>query len=250
LGRGGGAPPILCGGGAAAGWVVSYNALRKRGVSHGLVFVAIAAQNFFNYIVLWVLFLLAMVYLVASGNLDDPLAYALAIVLILFFLWLSAYGLYLYNHRAKMRRRVAQVARLINRVTRSERIRPEHIDGWLDSLFVGMRRMTTHRGSVRMSVLYSLSFWFFDLLCLYLVFWAYTTPPSFAAMIVAYVVGYAVGTLAPTPGGLGAVEGLLIAMFVSFGVASTEAVAVVLTYRLINFWLPILPGLVSYASLR
>ena len=235
--------------GGAAGWVVSYNALRKRGVPHGLVFVAIAAQNFFNYIVLWVLFLLSMVYLVGSGKLN-PFAYTAALILIGFFLWLTGYGLYLYNHRAKMRRRVTQVARLINRITRSERIKPEHIDGWLDSLFAGMRRMTTHRGSVRMSVLYSLSFWFFDLLCLYLVFWAFTTPPSIPAMIVAYVVGYAVGTLAPTPGGLGAVEGLLIAMFVSFGVDSSEAVAVVLTYRLINFWLPIPPGLVSYVALR
>ena len=44
------------GAGGAAGWVVSYNALRSAG-PHGLIFVAIAAQNFFNYIVLWMLFL-------------------------------------------------------------------------------------------------------------------------------------------------------------------------------------------------
>lgn len=236
--------------GGAAGWVVSYNALRKRDVPHGIVFVAIAAQNFFNYIVLWVLFLVAMVYLVLSGKLGNPFAYSAAVILIVFFLWLTGYGLYLYNHRAKMRRRVTQIAGVINRISRRERIKPEHIDGWLDSLFVGMRRMTTHRGSVRMSVLNSLSFWAFDLLCLYVVFWAFTTPPSVAAMIIAYVVAYAVGTLAPTPGGLGAVEGLLIAMFASFGVDSSEAVAVVLTYRLINFWLPIPPGLVSYVALR
>jgi len=51
-------------------------------------------------------------------------------------------------------------------------------------------------------------------------------------------VANAVGSLAPTPGGLGAVEGLLITMLVSFDVPSPEAVAVVLVYRLINFWLP------------
>ena len=69
-------------------------------------------------------------------------------------------------------------------------------------------------------------------------------------MIVSYIVAYAVGTLAPTPGGLGAIEGLLIALFVSFGVPSATAVTVVLVYRLINFWLPILPGLVAYAAVR
>ena len=42
--------------GGVGGWVVTYNALRRREVPHGLVFVAIAAQQFFNYIVLWGLF--------------------------------------------------------------------------------------------------------------------------------------------------------------------------------------------------
>ena len=64
------------------------------------------------------------------------------------------------------------------------------------------------------------------------------------------MIAYAVGTLAPTPGGLGAVEGLLIALFVSFGVPSATAVAVVLTYRLINFWLPIPPGFIAYVVVR
>jgi len=237
--------------GGAAGWVVSYNALRRKGVPHGLVFVAVAAQNFFNYIVLWAFFLLAMVYLIISGRLS-PFAYTAATVLILFFLWLTGYGLYLYHHRAKMRRRVTQIAHLINRISRRERITPEHIDGWLDSLFAGMRRMTTHRGATRTSLLYSMAYWVFDLSCLYLVFFAFGvgTRITLPHLVISYVVGYAVGTLAPTPGGLGAIEGLLIAMFVGFGVPSAETVAVVLTYRLINFWLPIPPGLISYVTLR
>ena len=34
--------------GGVGGWVVTYNALRKRREPHGLIFVAIAAQQFFN----------------------------------------------------------------------------------------------------------------------------------------------------------------------------------------------------------
>ena len=75
-----------------------------------------------------------------------------------------------------MRRRVSQVAALINRVYRRERIRPDHIDEWLDSLFAGMRRMGTHRGAKRTAVAYSCMFWVFDLLCLYLVFLALGLP--------------------------------------------------------------------------
>ena len=239
----------IFGAGGAAGMVVTYNALLKRGVQHGLIFVAIAAQNFFNYIVLWALFLIALVSVVSSGRLN-PLSYVFSLLLMGFLLWLTGYGLYLYRHRSKMRRRVAQAAALVNRLYRRERIRADHIDDWLDSLFVGMRRMSTHRGAKRTAVAYSCVFWLFDMLCLYLVFIAFGYHVAPTALIISYAVAYGAGTLAPTPGGLGAVEGLLIAMLVSFDVPSAEAIAVVLVYRFINFWLPIPAGFVSYLAIK
>ena len=69
-------------------------------------------------------------------------------------------------------------------------------------------------------------------------------------LAIGYVIAYSVGTLAPTPGGLGAIEGLMVALYVGFGVPSATALAVVLTYRVINFWLPIPPGLASYVAIR
>ncbi len=235
--------------GGAGGWVVTYNALRKRRVSHGLIFVAIAAQQFFNYVVLWFVFALAMVWLVLARG-ESVLGYLAGMVLIVFLLWLTAYGVYLYNHRSRMRRRVAQASRLVNRVMRRQVIQEAHIDGWIDNLLAGMRRITSHRGAYRDTVVLACGFWICDLLCLYLTFRAFGHSIGFGYLAVAYVVAYAVGTLAPTPGGLGAIEGIMIALFVSFGVPSATAVAVVLVYRLINFWLPIPPGFVAYLVVR
>jgi len=116
--------------GGVGGWVVSYNALRRKEVPHGLVFVAIAAQQFFNYVVLWILFSLPWSF--SSSPATAPIwTYATATLLILMLLSITAYGVYLYNHRAKMRRRVAQVARIINKLARREVIGEDHIDGWL-----------------------------------------------------------------------------------------------------------------------
>ena len=235
--------------GGVGGWVVTYNALRKRKVPHGLIFVAIAAQQFFNYAVLWFFFALALIYLVVARG-ESILSYLVGIVLIVLLLWLTAYGVYLYNHRSRMRRRVAQVARLVNRVMRREVVQEAHIDGWLDNLFAGMRRMTSHRGALRTTTALACVYWACDLLCLYVTFRAFGHSIGFASLAVAYVVAYAVGTLAPTPGGLGAIEGIMIALFVSFGVPSATAVAVVLVYRLINFWLPIPPGFVAYLVVK
>ncbi len=234
--------------GGAGGWVVTYNALMKRKVPHGLIFVAIAAQQFFNYVVLWFLFAFALLYLVVRGQ--SILAYGGGIVIIALILGLTGYGIYLYTHRTRLRRRAEQVAALANRIARREVINESHIDGWLDNLFAGMRRMTSHRHAIPKTAVQACGFWLFDMLCLWVVFMAFDHGIGLSSVAVCYVVAYAIGTLAPTPGGLGAIEGLLIALFVSFGVPSAIAVTVVLAYRLINFWLPILPGLLAYVIVR
>lgn len=236
--------------GGVGGWVVTYNSLLKRRVPHGLIFVAISAQQFFNYVVLWFFFALAMVYLVLVRGGQSIAGYVVGIVLIGLILWLTIYGVYLYNHPTRMRLRVAQLAHLVNRVVRREVVEERHIDGWLDNLFIGMRRMTTHHGSFRTTLLFACGFWFFDLLCLWCTFAAFGYAIGLGPLLIGYVVAYSIGTLAPTPGGLGAVEGLMIALFASFGVPSAVAVAVVLVYRIINFWLPIPPGFVSYLVVR
>ena len=235
--------------GGVGGWIVSYNALRRKEVPHGLVFVAIASQQFFNYVVLWILFFVAMIFLVVTGA-SSIWAYATATLLILLMLGLVTYGIYLYNHRSKMRRRVSQIARLINKLARREVIGEDHIDGWLDNLFVGMRRMTTHHGAFRTTVAYACVYWLFDMLCLWVTFFAFGYHMPLERLAIGYVIAYSVGTLAPTPGGLGAIEGLLVALYIGFDAPSAIAVATVLTYRVINFWLPIPPGLIAYMTVR
>ena len=235
--------------GGVGGWVVTYNALRKRRVPHGLIFVAIAAQQFFNYVVLWFAFALALIYLIVARG-QSIAGYLVGIILIGLLLWLTAYGVYLYNHRSRMRRRLAQLAHLVNRVMRRQVVQESHIDGWLDNLFAGMRRMTSHRGAFRITALLACGFWLLDMLCLYMTFLAFGYRIGVGYLVVGYVVAYAIGTLVPTPGGLGAVEALLMALFAGFGVPAATAVAVVLVYRLINFWLPIPPGFVTYLIVK
>jgi undecaprenyl-diphosphatase len=65
---------------------------------------------------------------------------------------------------------------------------------------------------------------------------------SFAQIGAAYLAAVAIATLAPTPGGLGALESALIAALTGFGLSSGAAVSATLTFRLLTFWLPVLPG--------
>lgn len=58
----------------------------------------------------------------------------------------------------------------------------------------------------------------------------------------AYLGAAAIANLAPTPGGLGALEAAMIAALTGYGLPDAEAVSSVLTFRLATYWLPILPG--------
>lgn len=69
-------------------------------------------------------------------------------------------------------------------------------------------------------------------------------------VLVVFVIGQTLGHLAPTPGGLGAVEALLVTGLTTIGIAPGPAVAAVLTARLLTYWLPVLPGIGMFRYLQ
>jgi undecaprenyl-diphosphatase len=79
---------------------------------------------------------------------------------------------------------------------------------------------------------------------------AFRAGASLDEVIVVYLGGSAVASVSPTPGSLGAVEAALVAGLTGVGVAAGPAVAGVLAFRLITFWLPSVPGFVAYRAAR
>ncbi|WP_246151109.1 lysylphosphatidylglycerol synthase transmembrane domain-containing protein [Streptomyces qinzhouensis] len=74
-------------------------------------------------------------------------------------------------------------------------------------------------------------------------------PLSYASLAVVFLAGNALGSAAPTPGGVGAVEGALILGLIAAGVPKDVATASVLLYRILTLWLPVLPGWLAFSSL-
>jgi uncharacterized membrane protein YbhN (UPF0104 family) len=66
-----------------------------------------------------------------------------------------------------------------------------------------------------------------------------------ASIAVVYLTGNAIGSIVPTPGGLGAVEAALSAGLTAAGLPGTEAVSAVLLFRTLTFWLPVPVGWAS-----
>ena len=70
------------------------------------------------------------------------------------------------------------------------------------------------------------------------------------AVAVVYLAGAAVASVAPTPGGLGAVEVALSTGLTAAGMAGAAAVSAVLLFRIATFWLPVPIGLVATRILQ
>lgn len=69
------------------------------------------------------------------------------------------------------------------------------------------------------------------------------------AVLVTLGVGV-VGSVAPTPGGLGAVEAALVAGLTATGVPTSLALSAALLYRTVTFWFPTVPGWLSFHYLQ
>jgi uncharacterized membrane protein YbhN (UPF0104 family) len=77
------------------------------------------------------------------------------------------------------------------------------------------------------------------ILCLAACVKAFHGSVAFAGIAVVYLTGSALGSIIPTPGGIGAVEAALTAGLVATGLHGTEAASAVLLFRLLTFWLPV-----------
>jgi uncharacterized membrane protein YbhN (UPF0104 family) len=72
-------------------------------------------------------------------------------------------------------------------------------------------------------------------------------PP--AHMALAYLAATVAVALVPAPGGLGSVEAALVVALVAVGGPAAPATAVVLAYRIITVWVPLLPGALTLGAL-
>ncbi len=98
-------------------------------------------------------------------------------------------------------------------------------------------------------ILGSLGYWAFDNVVLWVCFRAFGPAPPLTVVLMGYLIGQ-LGGLLPLPGGLGGIEGGLVGTLVVYGVGLAPAVAAVLAYRVIQFWIPLILGVPAFVSLQ
>ncbi|MEE2031797.1 lysylphosphatidylglycerol synthase transmembrane domain-containing protein [Rhodococcus chondri] len=81
-----------------------------------------------------------------------------------------------------------------------------------------------------------------DVACLGLACWAVGGQPSVAGLLIAFAAAKAVGSVPLAPGGLGFVDGTLIATLAASGMSASQSLAAVFVYRVVSFAFVALAG--------
>jgi uncharacterized membrane protein YbhN (UPF0104 family) len=93
-------------------------------------------------------------------------------------------------------------------------------------------------------------YWAGDMLTLYAAIRLFGGHVNVISLVVAYATGFVVSALPLPAGGAGGIEATITVTLHAIGVPYASAILAVLTYRLITFWLPILPAIALLPSIR
>ncbi len=85
---------------------------------------------------------------------------------------------------------------------------------------------------------------------IYALFLAYHSPISIGPLVAGYAIGILFWNISPVPQGIGLVEGVMAIAYNSLGVHGTTATVVVLAFRGLDFWLPMLIGFILLRKVR
>jgi uncharacterized protein (TIRG00374 family) len=115
----------------------------------------------------------------------------------------------------------------------------------IESTFQRMREIPLSGGAAFGLVTMATALWLMDFAILVCCFGAVHAPIPWSGVLLAFGVSQIVASLPVIPGGLGIVEGSLAVILVAYGAKKVPALAVVLVYRLLTFWLVIIVGWIT-----
>jgi putative heme transporter len=232
-------------GGSAAGGALGFRLLTREGLSGTDAAFAMAAQGIGSAVVLNLLLWLGLVVsLLAGGPGYNPLYLTAALVGVVLIGGFSALVVLLMRGE----RRAAKVMRTVAR--RIPFLEEESVHQLVLRLAARLQTLVADRDRLRRGILWDLSFWLCTAGSLWVFLGAFGHWERIDGLIVAFGLAYVLAAIPITPAGLGVVEATMIPLLTIFGADRGIATLGVVTYRLVNFWLPIPLGFLAYLSLE
>ncbi len=230
-------------GGGTTSAALRYELLTRAGVRPQNALSAAMVQVVGANLVLGILFAVGL--LVSLGQVRVNRYFVIAGIVVLMLLGLSLVVLSVLDRHltaaVRAARRTARVLRVIQ---------PDSAERFVRTMAAETAMFRSDpRRFVRAAVL-TLCYWGFDAACLWMLLAAFGHTLGPAELLIAYSLANLVALAPLTPGGVGLVEGVLVPTLAGFGAPGGAAVLAVLSWRILNFWLPIPVGGLAWLSLR
>jgi uncharacterized protein (TIRG00374 family) len=140
--------------------------------------------------------------------------------------------------------------RMVRAIARRLRFDEQHAAEVLSHLGSRIEDLASDKKLLWRVVGWATANWALDAISLWVFLRAFGGNIGIDGLVVAFGLANVFSVVPITPGGLGLVEGIYIPMLVGFGLTKPTATVGVLSYRVAQYWMPIVVGWVCYLSLR
>lgn len=231
---------------------VDYYFYRAKNIRTTHIFLMFVARTIIVWLVFGLIYLVGVAFAPSNGELSGD---KLLIIWLIYAggVGVFTYFIYLYSKRWLLLKRANRFVEILNffaNLFHRNKISLDKIPGFVDKIYEAIWILSQN---IRLQItagIGALFFWFGDIFCLYFAFLGFGYSPHLAIVIFTYAVAKIISTLSFIPGGLGITEAIMSLIFIGFGIPAPIALAAVLIFRLISFWLPIPVGFVSFLSLQ
>ena len=229
-------------GGSAAGSAMGYRLMTLCGVSGPDAGFALATAGLGSAVVLNFLFWIGLMVSIPIRGVNPGYSTA-AIAGIVLMLLASGIVFGLMEGQGRAERVLRWVARHLHLSEDRAAAGVRHIGSRLEDLASDRKLLARVLG-------WAAANWILDCAALWVFLRAFGGSIGFDALIVAFGLVNVLAVIPITPGGLGIIDGVLPVVLVGFGLPRSTAVLGTATYRLAQFFFPIVLGGILYATLR
>ncbi|WP_305514691.1 UPF0104 family protein [Methanobrevibacter sp. V14] len=120
----------------------------------------------------------------------------------------------------------------------------EKIHGIISGFQDTMKLLISNKRGLLYTIPLSFLIWIFEILRVYLVFLAFGANVNFVIIGEVFIVASLVGMIPLLPGGVGAIDGVMILFYSATGIPSSVSAAATVIERLISFWMTTIIGLI------
>jgi uncharacterized protein (TIRG00374 family) len=230
-------------GGTVPGTAASYRLLTEAEVTGSTAAFGLATQGIGSAVVLNAIFWLSLLISIPLRGYNPLYGFAALLGVVL----LSVFAGLIFLLTRGEQQANAWVTKLGNRLPF---VKAETVSSLVNKVADRLKQLSKSPELLSRAGLWAAANWLLDASSLWVFLFAFGAHVDPIDLLVAYGLANVLAVLPLTPGGLGVIELTLVTVLTGFGVHADAATAGVLCWRLVNFWLPIPFGGLSYLSLR